>query len=198
MLNMFEMIIKNVIIVIYPSFIRCGFLACITINAKFSPIRFSCLYCGCWWLCRCCCWFLFHLKHLAVDDKNSSGVRSQPWHQLVDRQTRAVSLLFKKLLAALAAGPFPLTLRVLSCFSCGFHSHCETLAGVCIWICVLCGASMCVSHCSCGCVCFYIYMYVCVNVGSIAVAAVVGKCRSMLPSVLKTRKCVWKQQHLWL
>lgn len=50
------------------------------------------------------------------------------------------------------------------------------------------------------CVFLYFNVCVCVNVGSIAVAAVVGKCRcrSMLPSVLKTRKCVCKQQHLWL
>lgn len=143
--------------------------------------------------------FLFRSRHLAVDDKNSSGVRSQPWHQLVD-DPRCFPSLQEETAGSVGCRAFPLTLRVLSCSSCGSHSHSETLAGVCIWICVLCGASVCVSHCRCGCVCFYISMYVCVNVGSIAVAAVVGKCRcrSMLPSVLKTRKCVCKQQHLWL
>lgn len=143
---------------------------------------------------------LFRSRHLAVDvDKNSSGVRSQPWHQLVD-DPRCFPSLQEETAGSVGCRAFPLTLRVLSCSSCGSHFHSETLARVCVYGSVSCVALLCACLTVAADVCFYISMYVCVNVGSIAVAAVVGKCRcrSMLPSVLKTRKCVCKQQHLWL
>lgn len=161
MLNMFKMIRKIVIIVIYPSFIRCGFLACITINAKFSPIRFSCFYCGCWWLCRCCCWAPLPLK--------APGRRRRQEQQRC-QESAVASTCGRPAL-------FPFSSR-RNCWQrwlpgLSFNAPCPLLfllwlplpqrnarAGVCIWICVLCGASVCVSHCSCGCV--FLYFNVCV------------------------------------
>lgn len=140
----------------------------------------------CRWLCRC-----VPLKARLRTTMSGSSGGINLW------TTRAVSplLSFKKLLPGLLL----LKLRVLLLWhsSTPLGGVCVCVCGSVLWRCCCVRVALYVADVL---VFIYICMCVCVNVGSIAVAAVVGKCRcrSMFSSVLKTRKCVCKHQHLWL